>query len=175
MSNSERDHYDDQEKTTIYNPAYPLSISIAGMICLILGGVIGLGASGYSLSIALRQNLDRYFFGDALIAMVLGGPIAIVGIVLLRGKVQDVIHIAVTSLAFGLVGIGVGMFWIYFHGWKMSNPESFDKVINLGVLLSGSVLMLAVAFLTLKGRKSYIKWRESQSVVSPKRNPFDEF
>lgn len=161
MSDQERDNYD--ERAHSREVVYPISITAAGTICLIMGLLIAI----VSVVLAIFSIVDDLFEPSVITMLVFAVPLGLwqakIGYDFLRGRVKDANFVVVVSALFGgLFGLlAVGMLpQALFGDWQQQNNHE-SLLVVLGVV-AVSVLFISVSVLVRKGHAGYLLWRENQ-------------
>lgn len=172
--NSERDHYDDQEKPSELNPAYPVLVSTAGIICFGIGLSICTAGTGTSLAMAIDKGLDYAYLGLAVVCLLFGAWFSFYGWQLLQGKARDPFWVAVLSALLGFGGTMSSLpmlLGLVEQHIKKNRPIFEEFIIMIGCFCGSIILMLSGVF-TLEGRAKYREWQKAQ--YQPiKRNPLE--
>jgi hypothetical protein len=135
---------------------YPTSITAAGIIWIIFGGLLlvnlvihlfllGLVAAGAAPAEAVAVSGNCF----TLIATLFAVPFLYVGVLSVKGTARDTLGNSIGSLAFGVINVG--------FGWAGLLEGSVASLINLGT----GIGLVVAGILTFRGRADYQAWRRA--------------
>jgi hypothetical protein len=142
-------------------PVYPTTVTIAGIVWILFGGVIFLNllvllllmyadAAGGQVGAAVAGGVC-----GGLIIGLFGAAFIFVGVQSVRGTARDTLGNGIGSIIFGLLNFGSG-------GLQASGGH----MIQAGIGFLAGVGLLTAGILALVGRGDYKTWRKAQKARS---------
>jgi hypothetical protein len=139
----------EQKPNEVRQPAFPRTVTIAGITWLVYGGCLILLVGWVSFAAYPQAGLFA-FFGWGLLGM----SFIPIGVRSLRGTSRDTLDDGIGSIIFGLCHVPVG--W-----WILTNDR--DAWLAVSLFLLGAGLVVA-GVLALAGRRTYEAWLQTQDV-----------
>jgi hypothetical protein len=143
-------------------PAFPLTVYLAGLIWTIFGGLILVNAAvNLLLILAMAAAWSADAMGEiwpAVVSMVIGAAFVYVGLQTVRGQAKDTLVSGIGSMIFAVLNGGFGAFLL---AGPLAIAERARMVAAIlgGVSLVGGIGLLAAGVLALVGRRGYKAWR----------------
>jgi hypothetical protein len=152
-------------------PAYPTTVTIAGIVWIIFGGLTLLNSLVLVLLIADGGQAGAAAAGIESVGLVPGiivAPLFIfVGVQIVggvRGTARDTLRNGIVSIIFGLLNFGFGLL-----NCSGALQAGSGQVIQAGIGFLAGVGFFTAGVLALVGRSNYKTWRKVQKVRSEER------
>ena len=165
---SRTQHSHDDDKSLGGNPPYPVLLSVAGYMWMVLGALILIFAVFGVTSGNQAENQEQRDRQDAILPAVIGlfGLIAIVGFVFVRegirsikGNVRDAIGYGIGSIVVALFPIGAGAVML-----------GEGKEGNAAIAFVFGSFWIAAGALAIITRADYLDWKSSGAGRAERRS-----
>jgi len=148
-------------------PDYPLPISIAGGISLVLGLVIALGVTGVLAFQGMAGPLGLCSLGAAVFTLFFGVWLTTIGVEWLNGKSTNGVSIPIILL---LIGFLTGLLTLCFVSLLGINFQGgYEESLFVAGVLIVSILFVVIAILSRIGDDQYTRWKQFQLVKKHER------
>jgi hypothetical protein len=169
-----RDEDEDEDDRFDVRAEYPRSVWAAGVIWIIFGGLILLGAAvNLVVTVALKPAQAVGQAGDAnpgsfcgiLFGVFVGAVFVHVGVQSVNGTAKDTLGNGIGSLIFALLYAGVGALLLV-GALALGGPAAIVLVVIGAVNILSGLGLLTGGVLALMGRSDYKAWRRGQKARS---------